>query len=80
MLQARAIENQCFVVGVNRVGYDGSNIHHIGDRMVVDPLGEPLAHLHNEEGTSTITLEKEKLEETRQRLPFLRDGDRFIIM
>jgi omega-amidase len=80
LLQARAIENQCYVAGVNRVGYDGNNIHHIGDSMVVDPLGEPLVHLLNEESSTTITLEKEKLEEIRKRLPFLRDGDRFIIM
>ena len=39
LLQARAIENQCYVVGINRVGYDGNNIYHSGDSMVVDPMG-----------------------------------------
>jgi omega-amidase len=80
LLQARAIENQCYVAGVNRVGNDGNNIHHIGDSMIIDPLGEPMVHLLDEEDASTITLDKEKLEETRTRLPFLNDGDRFIIM
>ena len=42
LLQARAIENQCYVVGVNRVGNDGNNIHHSGDSMIIDPLGEIL--------------------------------------
>jgi len=42
LLQARAIENQCYVIGVNRVGNDGNNIYHSGDSMVVNPVGEVL--------------------------------------
>ena len=42
LLQARAIENQCFVVGVNRTGVDGNQIVYSGESMVVDPLGEIL--------------------------------------
>ncbi|RYZ48983.1 MAG: nitrilase family protein, partial [Chitinophagaceae bacterium] len=42
LLQARAIENQCYVIGVNRVGSDGNDIYHSGDSMVIDPLGEIL--------------------------------------
>ena len=42
LLQARAIENQCYVVGVNRVGEDGNGIYYSGDSMIVDPLGEIL--------------------------------------
>ncbi len=42
LLQARAIENQCYVVGVNRVGNDGNDIHHSGDSMIIDPMGEVL--------------------------------------
>ena len=44
LLQARAIENQCYVIGVNRVGEDGNGIYHSGDSMVIDPLGEMLYH------------------------------------
>jgi predicted amidohydrolase len=40
LLQARAIENQCYVIGVNRTGDDGNNIHYSGESMVVDPMGE----------------------------------------
>jgi omega-amidase len=79
LLQARAIENQCFVVGVNRVGEDGNNIYHSGDTMVVDAMGEVLYTKAHEEDIFTITLEKNKLEEVRHKLPFLADADDFEI-
>lgn len=77
LLSARAIENQCYVIGVNRVGEDGNGHYHSGDSMVIDPMGEVLYHKAHEEDVLTITLEKEKLTETRNRLPFLKDGDQF---
>src|SRR5215469_2234936 len=49
LLQARAIENQCYVVGVNRTGEDVTKIHYSGESMVVDPLGEILYHKKDEE-------------------------------
>jgi len=79
LLQARAIENQCYVVGVNRVGKDGKDIYYSGDSMVVDPMGEVIYNKAHEEDVFTITLSKEKLEEVRTRLPFWKDGDNFII-
>ncbi len=79
LLQARAIENQCYVAGVNRVGADGNAIDHNGDSMVIDPLGELLYHKVQEEDVFTITLQKEPLEEVRTRFPFWKDGDNFII-
>jgi predicted amidohydrolase len=79
LLQARAIENQCYVVGVNRVGKDGNDIYYSGDSMVVDPMGEIIYQKAHEEENFTITLNKEKLEEVRTRLPFWKDGDNFII-
>ena len=79
LLQARAIENQCYVAGVNRVGHDGNNIYHSGDSMVVDPIGEVLYSKAHEEDIFTVTLHKEKLDEIRSRLPFWKDGDNFII-
>ncbi len=80
LLQARAIENQCFVAGVNRVGADGHGIHHSGDSMVVDPLGEILYHKTEEEDIFTITLQKSQLEEVRSKFPFWKDADRFKII
>jgi omega-amidase len=79
LLQARAIENQSYVVGVNRVGKDGNDIYHSGDSMVVDPMGEVIYSKAHEEDVFTIMLNKEKLEEVRTRLPFWKDGDNFII-
>ena len=79
LLCARAIENQCYVVGVNRVGDDGNNIYHSGNSMVIDPLGQVLYHKADEEDIFTIALDKEKLNEVRNKFPFLKDGDDFNI-
>lgn len=79
LLVARAIENQCFVVAVNRVGNDGNDIFHNGCSMVIDPLGEILYQRENEEDVFTITLNKDILTETRTRFPFWKDADEFKI-
>jgi predicted amidohydrolase len=80
LLTARAIENQCFTIGVNRVGLDGNNIAHSGDSMVVGPLGEVLYHCAYEEDVFHISLQKEELVKTRQQFPFLKDADDFSIL
>ncbi len=77
LLVARAIENQCYVIAVNRVGNDGNNIEHCGDSMVINPLGEILYHKQNDEDIFTITIDKEMLEETRIKFPFWKDADEF---
>lgn len=79
LLVARAIENQCYVVGVNLVGNDGHNIYHSGDSMIVDPLGEILYHCNDEEDIFTIALDKTHLENVREKFPFWKDADRFTI-
>jgi len=79
LLQARAIENQCYVIGVNRVGDDGNGISHSGDSMVISPLGEILYHKAHDEDIFTITLKKEDLDEVRQKFQFWRDADSFQI-
>ncbi len=80
LLQARAIENQCYVVGVNRTGDDGAGIHYSGESMIVDPMGEVLYTKKDAEDIFTITLEKENLNGIRERLPFLKDADGFMIL
>jgi predicted amidohydrolase len=80
LLQARAIENQCYVIGVNRVGNDGNSIYHSGDSMVIDPLGEILYHKKDEEDIFTITLSKDHLQTIRQKFPFWKDADSFKII
>jgi omega-amidase len=79
LLQARAIENQCYVVGVNRVGEDGNGIYYSGDSMIIDPLGEILYSKTNHEDVFTYTLQKDKLMEVRNKFPFWKDSDSFII-
>lgn len=80
LLQARAIENQCYVIGVNRVGNDGNNIYHSGDSMVCNALGEALYHKADDEDVVTVTLQKEELEHLREKLPFWKDADPFLII
>lgn len=80
LLRARAIENQCYVIGVNRVGNDGKNIHYNGDSMVIDPLGEVLYEKAGSEDIFTITLDKAHVEEIRQKFPFWRDADPFLVL
>ncbi|MFN5478867.1 MAG: amidohydrolase [Chitinophagaceae bacterium] len=80
LLQARAIENQSFVVGVNRVGNDGNGIYHSGDSMVIDPLGAVLYHASEKEEINTTVLNRQSLIETRTNLPFWADGDGFILL
>lgn len=79
LLQARAIENQCYVAGLNRVGADGHGITHSGDSMVIDPLGEILYHKEQDEDIFTITLHKKHLDEVRSKFPFWKDADHFTI-
>ena len=79
LLCARAIENQCYVIGVNRVGKDGNEISYSGNSLVIDPLGEVLYRVANDEDIFTIKLEKEKLDEVRNKFPFLKDRDGFHI-
>jgi Predicted amidohydrolase len=80
LLKARAIENQSYVIGVNRVGNDAHDIYHNGSSSIIDPWGEVLWKLQEETGVYTHTFQYHKLEEARTKLPFLKDADRFIIL
>ena len=80
LLCARAIENQCYVVGVNRVGSDANNIYYSGNSLVIDPLGQVLYHMADEEDVNTVILQKDLLEEVRTKFPFWKDADPFNIL
>jgi omega-amidase len=77
LLQARAIENQCYAIGVNRVGTDGFGLEYSGDTTIVDPFGEVMYQQPGVEEVHTISLEKERLNQVREKLPFWRDADDF---
>ncbi len=80
LLQARAIENQCYVVGVNRIGNDGNDIHYSGESIIADPMGEVLYTKKDEEDIFTMSLDKTQLQTVREKLPFLKDADGFMIL
>jgi predicted amidohydrolase len=77
LIPARAIENQVYVIGVNRVGHDGNEIYHSGDSMCIDPNGSVVYYKPNDEDLYTFTISKEVLEKTRTDFPFLKDADNF---
>ncbi|MEO8761701.1 MAG: amidohydrolase [Bacteroidia bacterium] len=80
LLIARAIENQCYVVGVNRIGVDGNGFNHTGDSMVINPLGQIISHTKaNEESVETVLLDYELLSELRKKFPMGMDADNFEI-
>jgi omega-amidase len=80
LLIARAIENQCYVVGVNRIGVDGNGIVHTGDSMVISPLGEIISKTKaNEESVETLSLDYEFLSSLRKKFPVGLDVDNFTI-
>jgi predicted amidohydrolase len=79
LLRARAIENQCFVAGVNRTGTDGNHIPYSGESSLIDPLGEIIYQKKVDEDVFTCVLQKEKITETRDHFPFWRDADLFTL-
>jgi omega-amidase len=76
LLRARAIENQCFVVGVNRVGRDGENIHYIGESCVIHPKGYLSTGIHEPiEQVINHTIDLMELLDFRKKFPILDDAD-----
>jgi predicted amidohydrolase len=80
LLKARAIENQSYVIGVNRVGRDGNGHDYIGDSMVVDPLGGIRFHRAIDACVPTVNLEADLLRRCRREFPALADGDEYSFM
>ncbi|MBK6342845.1 MAG: amidohydrolase [Flavobacteriales bacterium] len=78
LLIARAIENQCHVAGVNRVGMDGKGIHYSGESVLIDPRGELMACVESsQEGIATGSFEWNALEDFRARFPVAMEADDF---
>jgi omega-amidase len=80
LLRARAMENQAFVVGVNRIGEDGHGNAHDGRSVALDFLGRPLAELGSEAAIVTAELDREALQAFRQRFPAHLDADGFTLV
>ncbi len=79
LLVARAIENQAYVIGINRIGNDGYGTPHSGESLVVDPKGRILLDAGSEPGVYDISLPLEPLVSFRKSFPVACDWDRFII-
>lgn len=79
LLRARAIENQSYVIGVNRIGEDGHGNNHAGDSQLIGPMGEVIYTSENRAELYSFQLDPGELQEFRQRFPFLRDADGFMI-
>lgn len=75
LLQARAIENQCYVIGVNRIGRDGNGWDYCGGSMVIDPMGDLILDASDREGVFSVGLDPELVRTTRKTFPFLADMD-----
>jgi predicted amidohydrolase len=79
LLRARAIENQAYVVGVNRAGPDGDGVAYQGDSAAIDYLGEPLAEAGAEPALITVALDAARLHAFREKFPAHLDADRFTL-
>jgi omega-amidase len=81
LLKARAIENQCYAVGVNRIGTDGNDISYSGNSMVVHPKGTVIGEIQDPVDTAkTFTLSWKELKSFRKKFPAWKDRDEFRIM
>lgn len=80
LLKARAIENMCYVAGVNRIGKDSNGHEYPGHSQLLDYLGAHVIKPSADEGIFTVTLDKESMLETRNKLGFLNDMDRFTVL
>lgn len=79
LLKARAVENMCYTIGVNRIGYDENNHEYIGHSQVIDELGNQILDAEENLGVFMIELDKNKMLQTRNKLNFLSDKDDFEI-
>lgn len=80
LIPARAVENQAFVVAVNRVGHDGNEIYHSGDSMCIDPNGKVVYYKPNDEDLYTFSINLDEVAKSRHSHPFLKDADQFKIL
>lgn len=81
LLKARAIENQCYVAGVNRVGIDGTGVKYCGDSLVVNPRGEVIASaVKDKECVISSEISVTELSDFRKKFPVLNDADNFTIV
>jgi len=79
LIPARAIENQSYVIAVNRVGHDGKEVYHSGHSMCIDAYGNTVYYKPEDEDLYTFSINYEDMIKIRKSFPFLKDADDFII-
>ena len=79
LLKARAIENQCYVIGVNRIGKDGNDVNYTGDSCVMDYNGDYLLQMNDDDAIESIELNIKALQQYREKFPAYLDSDNFRI-
>ncbi|MGA9572352.1 MAG: nitrilase-related carbon-nitrogen hydrolase, partial [Lysobacterales bacterium] len=77
LLKARAIENQCYVIGVNRSGTDPRGLEYAGGSAVYDPLGQAVLELGVNECNGSTRIDLDQVKAIRRKLPFQQDADDF---
>jgi predicted amidohydrolase len=75
LLKARAIENQTYVLGVNRIGED-KDLKYSGDSLLIDPMGKEILHCEAKEGLFLGEIDKKKISSVREKFPFIKDRKR----
>ncbi|UKT65590.1 nitrilase family protein [Pedobacter mucosus] len=80
LILARSIENQSYVIAVNRVGHDGNQVYHSGHSMCMDPYGNTVYYKPEDEDLYTFSINYEELAKIRRQFPFLKDADQFSIV
>jgi len=77
LTRARAMENQSFLLGANRVGSDGTGIPSVGGSCIINPVGEEILRMNDAPGLGYAVLDLQKLKELRERFPAWKDADSF---
>ena len=80
LLLTRAIENQCYIIGVNRTGKDGNGYEFSGDSAVINPFGKYVIDAKNKQGIFTAELDMNALDKFRKKFPVHKDADKFKII
>ncbi|MCY1240776.1 Omega-amidase YafV [compost metagenome] len=80
LLKARSVENMCYTLGVNRIGFDESGHEYIGHSQAIDFLGNTIINVEESEGVFIADLDKNAMLEARHKFGFLNDRDAFEIV
>lgn len=80
LIPARAVENLSYVIGVNRVGYDGDEVYYSGGSMCISPVGGVVYYKPEDEDLYTFTLYPQDLKKAREEFPFAKDADPFKLL